>query len=294
MTASILFWLALPLPGYALLRRFSPHDTESGLLGTIALSYLYSLGLLSPASIFSYLVHLPVGLFSSYIVLVVTGSIIEIVRKRWLADLARLLIAAAGIEMLILLADLLIGARLGAFLPSDAKVHLARIRFLLDHGFSNDDPYLAGHWFFPIYHTNLIHALYAACSQITRSEPIFAWYESLPWGKLLISAGTYYMVWCVFRRKWPAWTAALFVIGVRGPYTYLIYPNQLAPFFLIPMMIGFLIKASERPTQWASAVKLAVGSLLLGQFHGLYVIFTLIALGPLLAAIAIWRIVNQI
>ena len=32
--------------------------------------------------------------------------------------------------------------------------------------------------------------------------------DSLVWGKLLLASGTYYLVWCVFERRWAAWAAA--------------------------------------------------------------------------------------
>ncbi|HUN82008.1 MAG TPA: hypothetical protein VMV81_10935 [Phycisphaerae bacterium] len=292
MPVPYLFWLALALPGYALLRRFFPREVQSGFPGVIALSYLLALALLSPISIACYLTNAPVAVFSGAIVILILISTVEVIRRGWFRDLSRMLLAAGAIELLILVAALVIDARVGSFVNSDAKVHLARLRFLLDHGLTNHDPYLADQSFFPIYHTNLVHALYAACAQVTRTEPILVWFESLPFALLLVACGTYYMAWCVFRRHWPAWIAALFTIGVRGPFTYLIYPNQLAPYFLFPMLIGFAVAACRRPRAGA-AIQLATCSLVMGQFHGLYVVFALITVGPAMAAVAIARLVRR-
>ena len=50
------------------------------------------------------------------------------VRSRLLA----ILLIAVGVELAIVMADMLLGARVGAFLEGDARVHLTRIRFLLE------------------------------------------------------------------------------------------------------------------------------------------------------------------
>jgi hypothetical protein len=293
MTASILFWLALPVPGYVLVRRFSPSDLESGLMGTVAISYFYTLALLSPLSILCYLAHLPLWVFSGFIVLCWAAALVEITRRRWWGPTGRLLLAGAGFELLIVALDLVLGARIASFAAGDARVHMARIRFILDHGFSNYDPFVSAKHFFPVYHTNLVHALYAACAQLTRCDLLLVWYDSLPWGELLIYSGSYYMVWRVFDSRAAAWAAALYTVGVRGPFPYLIYPNQLSPYFLTPMMIAFAAEACRQPARWSTAVRLGAGSIIIGQFHGLYVLFCVMAFGPVLGICAAWRLIRR-
>src|SRR5262249_3791044 len=139
------------------------------------------------------------------------------IRNGWWSQLGRMLLVGASVEFLIVILDMALGARAGAFMAGDAFVHVARIRSILDHGFHNYDPFVAGNYFFPIYHTNLIHALYAACIQLTHCDVLSVWYDSLPWGKLLIYSGSYYMAWRVFENRWAAWVAATFTVGVRGP-----------------------------------------------------------------------------
>ena len=48
------FWLALWLPGHAVVRRWLPEMLQGGLLSTVALSYLASFALLSPISLIGY------------------------------------------------------------------------------------------------------------------------------------------------------------------------------------------------------------------------------------------------
>lgn len=277
---SLLFWLALVIPGYAVVCHLDRAQLKSGFLGTLGLSYAATLGLLAPISILCYLWSLPLAVFSSVCVLLVLAGAIEITRKRWWHDAHKLIVGAFGIELLILVIDMVMGARAGAMLGGDARVHLARIRFLLDHGLSNLDPFCAVPYFYPIYHTNLLHALYAAAAQLTGGDHLLAWHVSLPWGKLLTASGVYYLVWSVFGRRWPAWVAVVFAVGVSGPVTFTIYPNKLAPYWLAPYMIGFAIQACRTECSRRTCVQLAAGALVLGQIHGLYALYTVGIIAP--------------
>lgn len=293
MYLSLLFWLALFLPGYALVRRFWWDESESGLLGVVGLSYLAVLGLLSPVSILCYVFHAPLAVFSWACALLVVAAAAEIVRRGWYRDWARLAVGAIGVELLIVLLDLAAGGIIGAMTGGDAPVHQARIRTLLDHGFNNFDPFVGPPYFFPIYHTNLLHALYAAGSQLTRVHYMGVWYASLPWAKLLVASGAYYMAWTVFHRRWPAWIAAVFSVGCHGPVIYMIYPNKVAPFWLLPLMMGFAVQAFRTPGSWRPASKLAIGSLVLGQVHGLYAALAGLTVGPVLGVTALWHLFKR-
>lgn len=293
MYASLWFWLALGLPGYVVVRRVFPKDVESGLLGTVALSYLAALGLLSPISILCYVFHAPMAIFSGACALAFLAAAVEILRRRWWRDLGKLLVGGLSLGLLIVVVDMVTGALTGANTGGDAPVHLARIRSILDHGFHNFDPFVPGEHFFPIYHTNLLHALYAACSQLTGTHHISVWFVSLAWAKLLVAAGAYYMTWCVFGRKWPCWVATAFVVGCQGPVNFLIYPNKLVPYWLAAMMIGFAVQACRGRCTWRSSVKLALGALVIGQMHSLYGAFVGIAVAPLLVSVGLFRIVRR-
>lgn len=292
MYLALLFWLALALPGYALVRRYWSEDLQSGLLGTISVSYLASLALLSPISILCYLLRAPVAFFSIACILLIVVAALDITLQKGWRPLGSLLLAALGIELLIVVLDVALGAWTGAFFGGDAKAHLGRIRFLLDRGFSNSDPSIAVPYFFPIYHTNLHHALFAACVQITRQDLVGVWFVSLAWAKLVVVSGVYYLAWTVFDRHWPAWVAALACIGHRGPVSFLLYPNQLAPFWLAPLGLAFALQACRAGPSRSCAVKLGAVSLVVGQFHGLYVLFLAVMTAPLMIgglAAALWK-----
>lgn len=289
MYVSLLVWLGLVLPGYVVVRGLSADDLKSGLLGVVGLSYLATFALLSPVSIGCYLSHAPVWVFSVACVLAILGGAIEITRQGWWRQAGKLVVGGATIELLIVVVDMVMGARIGALTEGDAVVHLTRVRHLLDHGFSNYDPFVAERHFFPVYHTNLLHGLYATCAQLTRVHHLSVWFASLPWGKLLVASGCYYMVWCVYGRRWVGWVAAVFAVGCFGPTTFVIYPNKLAPLWIGALMIGFVVQACRSPCTWRSCIKLAAASLVIGQVHSLYGAFTGIALGPTLCVIAAVR-----
>lgn len=279
---SLLFWAALALPGYAVLCRLDRDQLKSGLLGTLGLSYLGTFALLSPISILCYVLHLPVAVFAVACVVLVVAGAVEVTRRRWWRNAWTLVVGALGLELLFVVADLVLSARVGTVLGGDALVHLARIRQLLDHGLTNSDPFFADNYFFSIYHTNLLHALCAACSWITRIDHLGVWHAGLPFSKVLVASGCYYLTWCVFERRWVAWVAVLFFLYTQGPVTFLLYPNKLAPFWLLPMMIGLALRATHMSCRPVNAIWLGAAALVLGQIHGLYVLFALMLLGPLL------------
>lgn len=283
MTVTIVFWVSLLLPGYVIARVLAPEDLKCGLPGAVSLSFLAAWAVLSPISILCYLLRCPVAVLSAGCVLAVVAGAVEITRRGWWRELAMLAAGGVGIELLILGADMAMGGRVGAFLGGgDERLHLGRMRFLLDHGFSNLSPYVPADGFLNIYHTNLLHGLYATCSQLTGVDVEGVWYASLAVAKLLIAGAYYFLAWSVFERRWVAWCVALFAVVYYAPVTYVTYPNKLAPLWLFPMVAGFAVQASRQRCGAGIPIKLGAGMLLLGQVHSMYAVFTGIAVGPAL------------
>lgn len=293
MYISLLFWLSIALPGYVIVRHFWEDELKAGLMGTVALSYFAGLGLLSSVSILCYLVHAPLWVFSAACFISVVAAVIELTRQGWWRASGKLLLGGLCFELAIVAADLILGGMVGAKTGGDAPVHLSRIRVLLDHGFNNFDPFVGAPHFFSIYHTNLLHALQASCSQITGVHHISVWFASLPWAKLLVYSGAYYLAWSVFERRWVAWVAVVFTVAWWGPVKYVIYPNKLTPLWLLAMMMGFAVQACRSTNGWRVPLKLLIGSLLLGQLHSLYGAFAGIAMAPLLAGVGIRRFLTS-
>lgn len=293
MCVCLLFWFGLLLPGYVVLRLVSPDDLKSGLLGTIGLSYLAVFALLSPVSIAGYLFHLPVAVLSGACVLAVGAALVYITHRGWWRDISRLVITGLGVELLIVVTDLVMSARVGGFMRGDSKVHVARIRDLLEHGLNSLDPYVAGEHFFSYYHTNILHALHAACVQLTRVDIFDEWFISLVWAKLVVASGCYFMGWALFDRRWAAGLTMVFVLAQQAPVTFLVYPNKIAPLWLLPIMVGFAVEVFRSPLGWKTPLKLAAGSLVLGQVHALYAVFAGIALAPFLVVLFVIRLLRR-
>lgn len=290
---TLIFWIALLLPGYALARLVDRADTRDGLLGVIAISMLGTFALLSPVNILGHIVEAPLWVFSAWIILLLIASLIIISRNRWWRDIGAVFKSGASIEIIVVLVALILAARAGSYMIGDSVVHLSRISLLIHHGLNNGHPFYGGNFFFPTYHTNILHALMASCSQITTVDHLDVWWAARPVGMLLAIGGTYYLARTVFDRTWAAWAAALCVLGIYGSLPYLIYPNKLAPLWIAPLILAFVIQAIRSPSDWRPIAKLAVASIVLGQIHGMYVVFCVLLFTPVLTAAAFLYITRR-
>jgi hypothetical protein len=295
MFQTYLFWLFLLFPGYALCRWQRLDDLKYGFLGVCATSYLASFFLLSPISILAYWIELPLWFISlGYLVLVV-GAIVVIVLKGWWRELFKYSSdspVADAVAILVLGVYLYGSMMSGPFLTGDAWFHIARIRFLVVNGVSNADPFI-GKGFSPWYHTNVYHALLASGVQLTRLDVFDFWYHTLPWAKLMLASGFYYFAFVIFRNKWIAWIAALTYLGSKIYIDYNLYPNQLAPLWLLPVGLGFAVSCFSEDRDWKDLAKLAICSFIIGQVHALYSLFFWYAVAGCAVALLTYRIMRK-
>ena len=293
MYLTLLYWALLFLPGFVVVRRFWPSEFHAGFPGVTALAYLATFALLSPVGILGYIFRWPLPVLSVSCIVSVALALIEITRCRWWPELARLMCGAISLELGILALDALLGALNGSYLWGDAQLHLARVRFLLDNGLTNQDPFVTQNYFYPIYHTNILHALYASCAQITGIDHFDVWFATLPWAKLLIASGAYYLVWAAFERKWPAWTAAVFTIGAWGPATFVLYPNKLAPLWMLPCLLAFGMRLCQPDAKWRDVVRIGLAVLVIAQTHGLYSAVAVMTLAPVISIFTIVSVLRR-
>jgi hypothetical protein len=284
-------WLLLLLPGFVVVRRFAAEELEAGLPAAVGVCAIASGGLLAPVVVVCYLIETPLVVLSGLVGLAVLASIAAVMHFGWWRDLGRLLLTGLALEMAVVVVDLVLGGRVGAILGADAVEHIGRVRFLVDHGLTNADPFVSAEYFYPTYHTNIWHALLAVVSQISRADHVTVWYAGLPVAKMLIVSGGAYAAWALFRSKWAALAVALFVLGHRGPITFLVYPNQLAPWFLLPMLVAFAVRATV-DRRWSGVAGVGVVALLLGMVHPMYAAFAVLALGPVVAVAAFVHLVR--
>ena len=288
-------WLLLALPGLALLRRFCPGHLNQGWLSNLTLSYLYSFALLMPVSVVCYLLKLPLVFFSTAIVITVCVAFVWLLANKCWRRISFQVGLVEAIGTAVVLGDAWLGGRVGAIASADARFHIARIRMLLEHGFNNWDPYFHGQAFSRVYHTNILHALVAAITQITDLGKLNVWAYSLPWAKVITVSGIYYLSISVFRSKRAAWLSTILAVAYSGPVDFQLYPNQIALLWLLSLIIAFAIRYLRCPSRWR-LIHLACACALIGQVHSLYAVIASLALFPVLLvrlSWAWWKAPNQ-
>ncbi|GJM26925.1 MAG: hypothetical protein DHS20C16_33400 [Phycisphaerae bacterium] len=293
MWITVLFWLSLTFAGAVMVRRWAPDTFEGGPLAVIAVGFVASVAVLSPISILCYVLHLPVAVFSIACVILVIGSVVQATRWQFWPDLKKLLPGFLCVEFAFVVFEMVMAGRTGAFLKGDAQIHLARIRFLLANGFSNQDPFIEVPGFFATYHTNLMHALQASCSQLTFVDFLGVWATSWIWTKLMIVAASFYLAWTVFGHRWTGWVVGLFFLFLSSTIPFVVYPNQSSMKIMVPLVIAFAIQLCRNPDSIIAVIRLAAGTFVLGQFHGLYAGFVCLAVGPLLLIALGWKTVKR-
>lgn len=293
----LLCWLALAVPGAAAVRRFVPSAWGGGILSMLGIGWMATFAMLAPVVVLGYLLRLPVGPIAVLTLGMVVIGAVDLLRgidwRRAHAALPPAMILAAA----IVLADVVMAERIGAILDNDARVHLARIRFVLDHGLSNVDPFVRApiEHPYPLYHTNLLHALHAMIAWITGLDPLDAWFGSLGASRLMVAAAGAWAAWALVGGRWAPWIAAIVVLLARIGIDYMPYPNQLAPWFAVPMALGItalVLGHDARPLVGTSAC--ALTNLVVAMVHPLYAGFLLVMLGPVLLSIAMVRSVRRI
>jgi len=169
---------------------------------------------------------------------------------------------------------------------------MTRLRSLIDHGLNNWDPLISGHNFIRSYHTNLYHAVLASCAQLTGQETYMVWGRALPWAKLMNAAGAYFLTQVTFRHRPAAWIAATFVVGQLFAMIFLTYPNQLAPYYISSYALGFFVLCWRSQRDFKPVWMLALSVWVVAQVHGLYAVFLILALAPILLVRSVVRLLR--
>ena len=283
MVLTSIFWALFCLPGYAFARRFWAPPRDAGVVYTLAFSCVASLLLLSPISLVCYLLSAPLYVFSAACATLIVVALAWLARSGAQREVWAQLRAEPPLPWLLLACLLWLQARSGGWLEGDAQFHLARMRVLLEHGFTNRDIYLADDHFQAIYHSNLLYPLYASIAQLTRQSYLDSWFYTEPWAKLLVAAGHYVFAYALTRQRFAAYLFALCAITANAGETYALYPNTLCVGFLLPMLLGIGFAFAARENLGLRAVgQLAALDFLLAQIHALYAVYAALLLAPVL------------
>ena len=296
----LLFWLALLLPGAAVARRLMPQELRGGVLPSMAVSWMTTFVVLAPVLIVGYLARVATAPMAALLAVFIMWGAIDLLRARAWVGSRHAVVAIIGIAGAVVLIDLVLAERVGAILNNDARVHIARIRFLVEHGLSNGDPFIQGpvEFPYPIYHTNILHALHAIACKLMSIDPLQCWFGSLGASRLMIASASAYLAWVVLGGSWAPWVAALMVVVHRAPYDYTLYPNQLAPWFAIPIAVAVAIRLLSaprdvHPLSAVSVVFIMAGvAAVVGMIHPLYAGFLVVIVAPIAGALGLWRLIR--
>jgi len=287
----LVFWLALALPGFALLWHVDREALRGGFLFGLGRSYLASWMLLTPSCVLGYVLELPLALFTgTYVIAVLAACAALLYDRSWLRVLRRRRPSAlAAVGGIWLACDVLLGLRAGTHIEGDAGYHIARVRLLLEAGLSNWDPLVAQPRFDAIYHTNLYHALIASSAQLTRQDAGVAWVATWPFAKLLTAAGAYQLARVALGERWHGWIAAITTTVFLTSYAVLPFPNTLAPAAILPMSLAAAVSALCTPHSLRPALWLGAGAVALAELHALNALFLALVVVPCLAGLWLWR-----
>jgi len=292
MLVAWVFWLSLLAPGACLHALLRPRSEPVHTLEVVAVGYVLSFALLAPGCIVGYALELPLWTLSAAIVVQVGVALLWLGRRLWqqrprVAFEPWALIAAAALFVLLLHA-----AAMGGHLVNDADFHLARVRFLYDHGLSNRDPYTATGFTHP-YHTNLLHALVAAGAQLTHTDPLEFWQATLPFAKLAAASGVASLCLRLGGTAFASWLTALFTLGSMFLLDWTLYPNQLAAWWLVPVGLSATLALLRSSATYLQLGVLAATALVLSVTHGLYAGFLGVLSASMLAPVLGYRILRE-
>jgi len=288
----MLCWLALVAPGVAVVRRCAPAALGGGAAAALGVGWLAAFAVLAPCLVLAYLLHAPTPLVAILVTLVVVWGVFDALRHASWKGVVRSVPPVMLLAAAVVVLDAVLAERVGAILDNDARVHVARIRFILDHGFSNSDPFVraTGEFPYPLYHTNLLHALHACIAWITGLDPLEVWFGSLGASRLMIAGAAAWTAWSLVGGRWAPWVAAVLAVLSRSVVDFTLYPNQLAPWFAVLMTVGVvaMVLAWDVPARRAIVVCM-LANLVVAMMHPLYAGFVLVMLVPVLGAVAAVR-----
>jgi hypothetical protein len=306
-----IFWGLFFLPGYAcsrgalpgmrwFSRRVAPvrdgHGGGGGILHNLAFGYVFSFGLLSPVSLLCYALGAPVWVFSAalcaWCLLALAGLSLRLRARGWQLQRMRVLLQAEPWLLYALLLGLLwLQGRVGGWLDGDATFHLARVRAMLEHGFTNRDVYLREYHFQHAYHSNLLFAVYASAAQLTGQSYLESWFHTEAWAKLLVAAGHFVLGHALTGRRSVGYALAICIVTLNAGETYTLYPNTLCVGYLLPVMLGLGFRSTSLPVRWLGRRALLMGfiAFIVAQVHALYTIYAALTLAPVLVLALVRR-----
>ena len=294
------FWLLFWVPGALLLWRTWPEAFRGGIPVWLPAAFFASLLLLTPMTVVGYAFELPLWWLSGSVVLLVGGSLLALayrpLREPALRALRPRVSPLPLCAAMVCTVDLYLSARSGSHLYGDGGYHIARVRSLLDEGFSAASPLWPGR-VEHVYVANLYHAVVAVSAQLSGTPPTTAFAYMFPVVKLWNAGGCAAFAYAATRsanaavvgRAHAPWVVLATAMVYWGPQSMLAYPNTVAPLFGMGMTCALWCTAlgCSPALKWLLACAAAV--LLTAQIHPLYAVFLVLLLAPVTLVWALMR-----
>ena len=284
-----LFWLSTLIPGFAILQAARPVDLRYGLLATIAWSFGLTVALASPIIVVAHVLELTAPTVAFLYLGLVALGLAGIVKFSRAAHIRKAMRVARWPELAVVLAVIGAGAYLGGVAHFDSWVYAAKIRYLMDVGFSLQDPYSPLPVFESRYLVNTYLGLHAIGAWLSDTEPIEMLFESAWFFRLLALGGIEFLAMVLFRSRWVAMTCvfgALFFIGAESAGAY---PKYVAGYVVFPILMAQILQVLDRRAG-SRYFEIAAASLALALIHIGFWSIAILCMAPTFLGWYLWRI----
>jgi hypothetical protein len=283
-----LFWLSTLIPGFAVLNLSFAGDLRSGVLGILSWSFVLTMALITPIVVVAHVFNftmLPVVIF--YLTLVLLGAAGISISFRW-GDVRDLTDATYSTALAIVGVVIASTASIGTGLLYDHQMHVAKILYLRDIGFSLQDPYSPLEVAAAAFLVNTYYAIHAIGGYLSGKEPLEFWERSAWFFRLLALGGIEFLTLAIFQNRWSGTIAilgALWIMAVRGG---VVIPQEVGAYIVFPLLLAHVVEFLDERKKTV-VIKIAVASLSLSVIHVGYWLIVTIVLIPTLLAWNVWN-----
>ena len=290
-----LYWFSIAFIGWSVLRRLREKSGWTALrtlpfLANFLLSNALGFGLVGVVTVLGYALHLPITVLVAVYAGALVAAVISVNGNHLsFGRPSKLLLFVSFVLLGGLIFDYFLSLWIGGYLGGDAIVHISKIRWIVEHGFSLTDAYF-GTVPETRHHIGVTHSLYAIPTWFGM-EAWTAWFGSQAYFRLLLWASLFLLSWMMLghttRKVRLTLSTVLTIAGIlllSGSYTAQ-YPTTYSACWVVVFVAG-LMYLIRRQVKVGSAL-LLLASFLIALTHPL----TAVAAAFLLAFVCLGTLV---
>lgn len=197
------------------------------------------------------------------------------------------LFSAAGIMITLLIFDFIANIFIGGYLGGDGLIHISKIRYLINHGFTLTDAYY-GTVPETRHHLSVLHTIYAIPGAFGISA-LNAWFYSLAPMKLALISAKFFLAWRILKSfklrdsLATSLASSITILAIFGGY-FTTVPGTFVVTWVALLAIGLLDLVSVRK----SGIVI-MACILIAMTHSLIAIATILLLGLIVCLQLIFR-----